>query len=66
MSNRQPVRTINVSLSPDDERYLQAQVDSGLFVSKSEVVRDALRLLMRTIDPEQYWQATHQGREGGE
>lgn len=57
--------TLNVSLSPDDERYVQSLLDSGLYVSKSEIVQEALRLLMRTDDPEQYWQAIHQGQEGG-
>ena len=65
MSNRPTVRTINVSMSPEDERYVQSLLDSGLYVSKSEIVREALRLLMRTDTPEQYWQAIHQGQEAG-
>ena len=36
---------MNVSLTPDLERFVQAKVESGRYNSASEVVREALRLL---------------------
>lgn len=36
---------MNVNLTPDLERFVQAKVASGLYNSQSEVVREALRLL---------------------
>ena len=36
---------MNVSLTPDLEKYVQAKVDTGRYRSSSEVVREALRLL---------------------
>jgi antitoxin ParD1/3/4 len=38
---------VNVSLSPELEKMVQAKVESGLYGSASEVVEDALRLLER-------------------
>ena len=38
--------SINISLPQDQIQYVQSLVDSGLYVSKSEVVRDALRLMI--------------------
>ncbi len=38
---------MNVSLSPELEKLVQAKVESGLYGSASEVVEDALRLLER-------------------
>lgn len=37
---------MNVSLTPDLERFVREKVDSGLYNSASEVVREALRLLI--------------------
>ncbi|MFN0058973.1 MAG: type II toxin-antitoxin system ParD family antitoxin [Planctomycetota bacterium] len=37
---------MNVSLTADLERFVQAKLASGLYLSASEVVRDALRLLV--------------------
>jgi len=37
---------MNVSLTPDLERFVRDKVDSGLYNSASEVVREALRLLV--------------------
>lgn len=34
---------MNVSLTPELDRYVQSKVASGLYASASEVVRDALR-----------------------
>ena len=36
---------MNVSLTPDLEKYIQEKVDAGRYRSSSEVVREALRLL---------------------
>ena len=36
---------MNVSLTPDLEKYVQEKVDTGRYRSSSEVVREALRLL---------------------
>jgi antitoxin ParD1/3/4 len=36
---------MNVSLTPELERLIQERVDSGMYHSASEVVREALRLL---------------------
>ncbi len=35
---------MNVSLTPELEAYINAKVESGLYASASEVVREALRL----------------------
>jgi antitoxin ParD1/3/4 len=37
--------TMNVSLTPELERLISDKVDSGLYQTASEVVREALRLL---------------------
>lgn len=42
---------MNVSLTPELERYIRQKVDSGLYGNASEVVREALRMM--------------HGREGG-
>jgi antitoxin ParD1/3/4 len=39
---------MNVSLTPELEKYIQAKVESGRYTSASEVVREALRLLEQT------------------
>lgn len=36
---------MNVSLTPELEQYVQAKVQSGLYTSVSEVVRESLRLM---------------------
>lgn len=36
---------MNVSLTPDLERWVLSRVESGLYTSSSEVMREALRLL---------------------
>lgn len=36
---------MNVSLTPELEKYIQAKVETGRYTSASEVVREALRLL---------------------
>jgi len=37
---------MNVSLTPELERLVQEKVESGLYNSASEVIREALRLLV--------------------
>lgn len=37
--------TMNVSLTPELEKFVEDKVKSGRYASNSEVVRDALRLL---------------------
>lgn len=39
--------TKNISLTPDLDAYINAKVASGEYLHASEVVRDALRLMMR-------------------
>jgi antitoxin ParD1/3/4 len=36
---------MNVSLTPELEQYIRTKVESGRYLSASEVVREALRLL---------------------
>jgi antitoxin ParD1/3/4 len=40
----EPMKTLTISLSPQQVLRLQAAVKSGAYASNSEVVRDALRL----------------------
>ena len=44
MANR---TTVNISLTPELDRFLQGRVKSGRYQTTSEVVREALRLLER-------------------
>ncbi len=37
--------SLNVSLTPELERFVQSRVESGLYQTASEVVREGLRLL---------------------
>jgi antitoxin ParD1/3/4 len=48
---------MNVSLTPDLERFVREKVDSGLYNSASEVVREALRLLVARDEEEAARQA---------
>ena len=36
---------MNVSLTPELEKYVHDKIDSGLYTSASEVVRESLRLM---------------------
>lgn len=40
---------MNISLTPELEKYIQEKVSSGLYTSVSEVIRESLRL-MHTYD----------------
>ena len=60
---------MNVSLTPELEEFVQAQVDSGHYRSASEVVREALRNQIRLSMRDQLSQRIDQGRrqvENGE
>jgi antitoxin ParD1/3/4 len=39
--------TVNISLTPELDKFLQSRVKSGRYQTASEVVREALRLLER-------------------
>lgn len=39
---------MNVSLTPELERRIAEKIDSGLYTSASEVIREGLRLLFET------------------
>ena len=39
--------TVNISLTPELDAFLQARVKSGRYQTTSEVIREALRLLER-------------------
>ncbi|MBW4678031.1 MAG: type II toxin-antitoxin system ParD family antitoxin [Desmonostoc geniculatum HA4340-LM1] len=36
---------MNVSLTPELEKWVQSKVESGMYTSASEVIREALRIL---------------------
>lgn len=40
----EPMRTLTISLTPQQASRLQTAVDTGAYASNSEVIRDALRL----------------------
>ncbi|WP_342270719.1 type II toxin-antitoxin system ParD family antitoxin [Rickettsia endosymbiont of Orchestes rusci] len=39
---------MNISLTPELEKYITKQVESGLYHSSSEVIRAALRLMVKS------------------
>ena len=41
---------MNVSLTPELDRFVRARVDDGQYGSSSEVVRDALRMFQERLD----------------
>jgi antitoxin ParD1/3/4 len=45
--------TMNVSLTPELEKFVEEKVKSGLYNSASEVVRESLRLLRREHEIQQ-------------
>jgi antitoxin ParD1/3/4 len=49
--------TVNVSLTPELDAFLQSRVNSGRYQTVSEVVREALRLLQRHESEREAFQA---------
>ena len=61
---------MNVNLTPQLEGMIRQKVDSGMYNSASEVVRDALRLMdekdrLRAAKLEQLRQEIHEGLSSG-
>ena len=57
---------MNVSLTKELERFVQAQVESGMYYSASEVIREGLRLLkekdlLRQIKIEEFRKEVQKG-----
>ena len=42
---------MNISLTPELEKYINTQVKTGLYHSSSEVIRAAIRLLVKSEAP---------------
>lgn len=62
---------MNVSLTPELERYVQEKVSTGMYYSASEVIREGLRLLqekdrMQEIQRQQLKQEIQTGLDSGE
>lgn len=65
------MRTLTVSLTPNQAERMQNAVDSGDYASNSEIVGDALRLWeqreeIRAIELEQLRRAYAEGKASGE
>ncbi len=63
--------TMNINLTPHLEDMIRKKVDSGLYASASEVVREALRLMeeqerVRAFRLEQLRRDIREGLESGE
>lgn len=46
---------MNVSLTPELEKFVNDKVDSGLYNNASEVIRESLRLLKEHDESRQKW-----------
>jgi antitoxin ParD1/3/4 len=46
---------MNVSLTPELEKFVQKEVGSGMYQTASEVVRAALRRLKQDREPQKPW-----------
>jgi len=62
---------VNVSLTPELEKYVSEKVESGLYHSASEVIREGLRLLkdqdaLRKVRLHQVRQQIQEGMNSGE
>ena len=60
----------NVSLTPALDEYVRAKVESGLYASASEVVREALRLLqeqdrLQAVKVEELRKESRRGLDSG-
>lgn len=66
----EPMRTLTVSLTPQQISRLNRAVERGSYASNSEAIREALRLWerreeLRQIELERFKLAYDQGRESG-
>ena len=66
-----PMRTLTVSLTPQQATRLQNAVDTGDYASNSEIVREALRLWerqeeVRALELDQLRRAYTEGMASGE
>ena len=50
--------SLNVSLTPELESFIAEKVESGMYTSASEVVREGLRLLKEVDVDREAWRAT--------
>jgi antitoxin ParD1/3/4 len=50
MNDNFGVYPMNISLTPDLEKFVQQKVASGLYTSASEVIRESLRLMFSHDD----------------
>jgi antitoxin ParD1/3/4 len=67
----EPMRTLTISLSPQQAKRVQRAVETGAYASNSEVLRDALRLWeqreeLRTLEIAQLKRAYEEGITSGE
>jgi antitoxin ParD1/3/4 len=63
--------SMNVSLTPELEKFVADRVQSGMYHSASEVVREALRLLkdkdlLREVKLNELRHAIQQGKDSGD
>ncbi|MEH2059717.1 MAG: type II toxin-antitoxin system ParD family antitoxin [Nostoc sp.] len=62
---------MNVSLTPELEKWVQSKVETGMYTSASEVIREGLRLLkekdaLKAIRLAELCQEIHLGIDSGE
>jgi antitoxin ParD1/3/4 len=67
----EPMRTLTISISPQQASRVQRAVETGAYASNSEVMRDALRLWerreeLRTLEIAQLKRAYDDGIASGE
>ena len=67
----EPMRTLTISISPQQARRVQRAVETGAYASNSEVLRDALRLWerreeLRALEIAQLRRAYDEGMASGE
>jgi antitoxin ParD1/3/4 len=56
---------MNVSLTPDLENLIRDKLDTGLYASASEVVREALRLMFQHDENMKYKERLNPGATNG-
>jgi antitoxin ParD1/3/4 len=65
------MRTLTISLTPEQAARMQSAVENGSYASNSEIVRDALRLWerreeVRALELKQLRRAYREGKDSGE